>query len=50
MNKNRKVVLYIAVNDDGLIAKEDQDISWLSIVEWLGEEYGYAYLKKQKSK
>lgn len=25
MNKNRKVVLYIAVSVDGFIAKEDQD-------------------------
>lgn len=41
MNKNRKVVLYIAVSVDGFIAKEDQDISWLSMVERPGEDYGY---------
>ena len=41
MNKNRKVVLYIAVSDDGFITKEDQNISWLPMVERPGEEYGY---------
>jgi len=41
MNENRKVVLYIAESLDGFIAKEDNDISWLSIVEKTNEDYGY---------
>ena len=36
-----KVVLYIAQSLDGFIATEDHDISWLSIVEQEGEDYGY---------
>ena len=41
MNEKRKVVLYIAESLDGFIAKEDNDISWLSIVEKTNEDYGY---------
>lgn len=41
MNEKRKVVLYIAESLDGFIAREDNDISWLSIVEKLDEDYGY---------
>ena len=37
----RKVILYIATSLDGYIAREDGDISWLSIVEAPGEDYGY---------
>ncbi len=37
----RKLVLYIAMSLDGLIAGEDDDITWLSIVEQEGEDYGY---------
>jgi dihydrofolate reductase len=37
----RKVILYIAQSLDGFIAGEDGDISWLSIVETPGEDYGY---------
>lgn len=40
MNK-RKVILYIAMSLDGYIAKEDGDISFLSVVESKGEDYGY---------
>lgn len=39
---NRKVVLYIAVSLDGYIAKPDDDLSFLSIVEEEGQDYGYA--------
>lgn len=42
MGKERKVILYIAQSLDGFIAKEDNDISWLSIVEKPGEDYGYS--------
>lgn len=37
----RKVVLYIATSLDGYIAGSDDDLSWLSIVEKEGEDYGY---------
>lgn len=42
MNNNRKVILYIAVSLDGYIAKPNDDLSFLSIVEQEGEDYGYA--------
>ncbi|MDH4199302.1 MAG: dihydrofolate reductase family protein [Spirochaetia bacterium] len=38
---NRKVILYIAMSLDGYIARPDGDISWLSVVEQEGEDYGY---------
>jgi len=38
---NRKVILYIAMSLDGFIAKSDGDISFLSLVEKEGEDYGY---------
>lgn len=38
---SRKVVLYIAMSLDGFIAKENDDIAFLSIVEQTGEDYGY---------
>jgi dihydrofolate reductase len=37
----RKVVLYIAMSLDGFIAKENDDISFLSLVENPPEDYGY---------
>ncbi|OEH86550.1 dihydrofolate reductase [Desulfuribacillus stibiiarsenatis] len=41
MENRRKVVLYIAQSLDGFIARGDNDISWLSIVERDNEDYGY---------
>jgi dihydrofolate reductase len=41
MKDKRKVVLYIAQSVDGYIARENNDISWLSIVERDNEDYGY---------
>jgi dihydrofolate reductase len=38
---NRKVILYISMSLDGFIATKDDDLSWLSIVEQKGEDYGY---------
>lgn len=38
---NRKVILYIAMSLDGYIAKPNDDLSFLSIVEQEGEDYGY---------
>jgi dihydrofolate reductase len=37
----RKVVLYIAISIDGYIAKPNNDISFLSMVQKNGEDYGY---------
>lgn len=39
---SRKVILYIATSLDGYIAKPNDDLSFLSIVEQEGEDYGYA--------
>lgn len=38
---SRKVILYIATSLDGYIAKPKDDLSFLSIVEKPGEDYGY---------
>ncbi|MEN7549254.1 dihydrofolate reductase family protein [Rapidithrix thailandica] len=38
----RKVILYIAMSLDGYIAKEDDNIDFLSIVSTQGEDFGYA--------
>jgi dihydrofolate reductase len=37
----RKVVLYISMSLDGFIARENDDLSWLSLVAKEGEDYGY---------
>lgn len=42
MNTTGKVILYIAMSLDGCIAKSDGDISFLSLVEKEGEDYGYS--------
>lgn len=39
---NRNVILYIATSLDGYIATVDDDISFLSVVEKQGEDYGYS--------
>lgn len=39
---HRKVILYIATSLDGYIAKPNDDLSFLSIVQQGGEDYGYA--------
>jgi dihydrofolate reductase len=46
MDKQRKVILYIAMSLDGYIAKQNGDISFLSVVEQKGEDYGYAEFVK----
>lgn len=38
----RKLILYIATSLDGYIAKPNDDLSFLSIVQQEGEDYGYA--------
>jgi dihydrofolate reductase len=42
MGNDRKIILYIAMSLDGYIAKPNDDLSFLSIVEKEGEDYGYA--------
>jgi len=42
MLETRKVVLYIAMSVDGFIAKQNDDIDFLSLVEKGGEDYGYS--------
>jgi len=42
MTSMRKVISYIAMSLDGYIAKPDGDISFLSIAEKKGEDYGYS--------
>lgn len=39
--QSRKVIVYIATSLDGYIAKPNDDLSFLSIVEKEGEDYGY---------
>jgi dihydrofolate reductase len=41
MNQKRKVILYISMSLDGYIADIYNDLSFLSIVEKEGEDYGY---------
>lgn len=43
----RKVILYISMSLDGFIATKDDDLSFLSIVEKEGEDYGYAVFSEQ---
>lgn len=42
METNRKLILYIAMSLDGYIAKPNDDLSFLSVVEKEGEDYGHA--------
>ncbi|HEX2969973.1 MAG TPA: dihydrofolate reductase family protein [Bacteroidales bacterium] len=37
----RKVILFIAASSDGYIATQDEDLSFLEIVQSEGEDYGY---------
>ena len=41
MSAQRKVILFIATSLDGYIATQDEDLSFLSIVQQEGEDYGY---------
>lgn len=43
----RKVILYISMSLDGFIATQDDDISWLSVAEHPGEDYGYADFSRE---
>ena len=38
----RKLIIFIATSLDGYIAKPNDDLSFLKIVEKEGEDYGYA--------
>jgi Dihydrofolate reductase len=46
MKNERKVILYIAQSLDGFIAREDNDISWLSVIQQKDEDYGYGEFVK----
>ena len=46
MNTQRKVVLYIATSLDGYIAGPNDDLSFLSMVNMEGEDYGYGKFYK----
>jgi dihydrofolate reductase len=43
---SRKLILFIAASVDGYIAGPNDDLSFLSIVEHEGEDYGYADFTK----
>jgi len=42
MKTERKLILYIAASLDGYIAKPNDDLSFLKLVEKEGEDYGYS--------
>ncbi len=42
MEQDRKLILYIAMSLDGYIAKPNDDLTFLSIVQEEGQDYGYA--------
>jgi dihydrofolate reductase len=42
MTTARKVIVYIAASLDGYIAKPNDDLSFLAVVEKEGEDYGYS--------
>jgi dihydrofolate reductase len=42
INMSRKLILYIATSLDGYIAQPNDDLSFLSIVDQEGQDYGYA--------
>jgi len=42
MKADKKVIVYIAASLDGYIAGPNDDMSFLSLVEQEGEDYGYA--------
>ena len=44
---NRKLIVYISMSLDGFLATNEDDLSWLSIVEKEGEDYGYSAFTKQ---
>lgn len=44
---SREVILYIAMSIDGYIAKEDDNIDFLSKVDVPGEDYGYGDFQDQ---
>ncbi|UXP30721.1 dihydrofolate reductase family protein [Reichenbachiella agarivorans] len=38
----RKLILYVSMSLDGYLATDDDDLSWLDMVEREGEDYGYS--------
>jgi dihydrofolate reductase len=46
MPPERKLIVYIAMSLDGYIAKPNEDLSFLSLVQLEGEDYGYEKFSK----
>ncbi|MEK6477674.1 dihydrofolate reductase family protein [Catalinimonas sp. 4WD22] len=44
---SRQLILYIAMSLDGYIAKDEDNLDFLSVVEWPGEDYGYAAFQQE---
>ena len=44
---NRQVILYIAMSLDGYIAKDEDNIDFLSVVETPGEDFGHSAFQKE---
>lgn len=42
----RKLILFISMSLDGFLATKDDELSWLSVVEQHGEDYGYEALNE----
>ena len=42
---DRKVILYISMSLDGFISTNDDDLSWLSIAQKEGLDYGYSAMQ-----
>jgi dihydrofolate reductase len=47
MMNTPKVILYISMSLDGFIATHDDDLSWLSIVQKEGLDYGYGAMQER---
>lgn len=48
--RESKVILYISMSLDGFLATKDDDLTWLSIVEKEGLDYGYTALQERVDK
>jgi dihydrofolate reductase len=44
---NRQLILYIAMSLDGYIAKDEDNLDFLSVVESPGEDYGYSAFQQE---
>lgn len=44
---SRQLILYIAISLDGYIAKDEDNLDFLSVVEQPGEDYGYSAFQQE---